>query len=81
MKTNFWLFVMLGSLCILPLAADPAPFDGKTFHGRIAYSADGNHNDEDDWAASPVALAIFEAFGVKHKLVHFDYNSILPKND
>jgi hypothetical protein len=54
-----------------------APFDGKTFNGRIAYSADGNYNDEDDWAASPVALAIFAAFGVKNKLVHFDYNSIL----
>jgi len=54
------------------------PFDGKRFKGRIAYSADGNHNDEDDWAASPVALAIFAEFGVKDRLVHFDYNSILP---
>jgi hypothetical protein len=29
------------------------------FKGRIAWSTDGNFNDEDDWAASPVALAIF----------------------
>ncbi|HEX2523763.1 MAG TPA: hypothetical protein VHP35_16700, partial [Terriglobia bacterium] len=66
-------------LCAPPnLSADSGPFDGKNFKGRIAYSADGNHNDEDDWAASPVALAIFAEFGVKDKLVHFDYNSILP---
>ncbi len=49
--------------------------------GRIAWSADGNHNDEDDWAASPIALAIFARFGVKDRLVHFDYNSILAEND
>jgi hypothetical protein len=57
------------------------PFDGKNVKGRIAYSGDGNHNDEDDWAASPVALAIFAEFGVKDKLVHFDYNSILPETN
>lgn len=57
------------------------PNDGSVFHGRIAYSADGNHNDEDDWAASPVALALIDAFGAKERLVHFDYNSILTAND
>lgn len=57
------------------------PFDGKAFRGRIAWSADGNHNDPDDWAASPVALAIFAACGVKDRLVHFDYNCILPRTD
>ena len=59
--------------------AHSGPFDGKTFKGRIAWSCDGNHNDEDDWAASPVALAIFAEFGVKGRLVHFDYNNILPQ--
>jgi hypothetical protein len=71
-------------LCVLlvPLAAaHSGPFDGKNFKGRIAWSCDGNHNDEDDWAASPVALAIFAEFGVKDKLVHFDYNNILPNTD
>jgi hypothetical protein len=61
--------------------AHNGPFDGKNFKGRIAYSADGNFNDEDDWAASAFALAIFAEFGVKDKLVHFDYNCILPKTD
>jgi hypothetical protein len=61
--------------------SDTGPFDGTHFRGRIAYSADGNHNDRDDWASSPVALAIFAAFGVKEKLVHFNYNSILNNTD
>jgi len=57
------------------------PFDGKTFKGRIAFSSDGNYNDEDDWGAYPVAIAILDAFGVTGKLVHVDYNNILAKND
>lgn len=64
-----------------PLLADPGPFDGRSFRGRIAYSCDGNHNDPDDWAASPVALAIFANFGVTDRLVRFDYNCILPDTD
>jgi len=57
------------------------PFDGKKFKGRIAFSSDGNYNDEDDWGALPVAVAILDAFGVTDKLVHVDYCNILPKND
>jgi len=53
----------------------------KEFKGRIAWSADGNFNDEDDWAASPLALAIIKESGMGAKLVHFDYNCILPKTD
>jgi hypothetical protein len=48
------------------------------FKGRIAWSADGNHNDPDDWIASPLALAIFAETGLRDRLVHFDYNCILP---
>lgn len=61
--------------------SDAGPFDGKTFAGRIAYSADGNRNDPDDWASSPIVLALFAQFGVKDKLVHFHYNSILTDTD
>ena len=68
-------------ICALNLYAHSGPFDGMNFRGRIAYSADGNYNDEDDWGASPVALAIFAECGVKDKLAHFDYNCILPKTD
>jgi hypothetical protein len=64
-----------------PASAASGPFDGKLFRGRIAYSADGNFNDPDDWAASPVALGIFAEAGVKDRLVHFDYNDIMPRNN
>ncbi|MHC4352455.1 MAG: hypothetical protein ACYS0H_07030 [Planctomycetota bacterium] len=57
------------------------PFDGRNFKGRIAFSSDGNYNDEDDWGAFPVAIAILEAFGVTDKLVHVDYCNILVEND
>lgn len=57
------------------------PYVHGKFRGRIAHSADGNHNDPDDWAASPVALAILAEAGLKDRLVHFDYNCILPKTD
>jgi hypothetical protein len=57
------------------------PFDGKSFHGTIAYSCDGNFNDPDDWAASPVSLALLARLGLQDKLVHFHYNSILWDSD
>src|SRR5262245_45911922 len=75
-----WPAVLLGIAAFSHPAAS-APFEGKTFKGRIAWSADGNHNDPDDWAASPVALAIFAESGVKDQLVHFDYNCILTATD
>lgn len=57
------------------------PYVDGVFRGRIAYSADGNHNDPDDWAASPMALAILAECGLREKLVHFHYNCILPQTD
>lgn len=63
------------------VVARPGPFDGKVFRGRIAFSSDGNYNDEDDWGAFPTAMAILDAFGVTDKLVHVDYCNILKRND
>lgn len=59
----------------------PGAPNSNTFRGRIAWSADGNFNDPDDWIASPLALAIFAEAGLRDHVVHFDYNSILPHND
>lgn len=64
--------------CINHKASEPV---NRSFKGRIAWSADGNWNDEDDWSASPVALAIFASFGVQDKFVHFDYYNILTDTD
>jgi hypothetical protein len=68
-------------LNLAAIGADAKPYADGKFKGRIAYSADGNHNDPDDWAASPVALAIFAEAGLKDRLVHFDYNCILPQTN
>ena len=73
--------VSLVCLSTLAAQAHSGPFDGKTFKGRIAFSSDGNFNDEDDWGAFPIAAAILDAFGVTDKLVHVDYNNLLPAND
>jgi len=74
--------VVLLVMAVTAASVDAAgPYLNGKFQGRIAYSADGNHNDPDDWAASPVALAIFAEAGLKDRLVHFDYNCILPQTD
>ncbi|MFC2081284.1 hypothetical protein ACFLR8_03650 [Bacteroidota bacterium] len=47
---------------------------------RIGWSSDGNLNDEDDWAATAMALAIFAKMEWQDKLVHFDYNNRLDRS-
>jgi predicted amidohydrolase len=69
------LLTMVGLLFVRPIEAT------EQFKGRIAWSADGNHNDPDDWIASPLALAIFAEAGLKDRVVHVEYNSILPLTD
>jgi hypothetical protein len=77
--------ILAGALLVYCLATASVcaegPYVAGKFRGRIAYSADGNHNDPDDWAASPVALAILAQGGLRDRLVHFDYNCILPQTD
>jgi len=76
--------ITLAAHCLLlsaGLYSNAEPFDGSRFQGRIALSHDGNFNDEDDWGAFPVAIAILDAYGVEDKLVHIDYNNILQAND
>jgi hypothetical protein len=64
------------------VSASPAqPYEAGVFKGRIAHSADGNANDEDDWAAFPVAFAIIDACGLMDRVVHVDYSNILHAND
>jgi len=78
------IWIVLGVLCwdVAGTASTAnGPFVDGQFQGRIAYSCDGNHNDPDDWIASPVTLAILAEAGLKDRLVHFDYNCILPLSD
>jgi hypothetical protein len=82
---NILTLILLIILVWITFASSPcsggSPGGRDWVSGRIAWSCDGNHNDPDDWAASPVALAIFAACGTRDRLVHFDYNCILPQTD
>jgi len=69
----------------LPLCASvqaqTGPWVEGALRGRIALSHDGNFNDEDDWAAFPVVIALLDAYGVTDKLVHVDFNNIIQASD
>ncbi len=75
-----WAVTILILLWASSLYPHSGPFDGRNFKGRIAFSSDGNYNDEDDWGAFPVAIAMLDSFGITEKLVHVDYCNILAKN-
>ena len=86
MKQRTWVVGIAALVCLAAMATVAAqtatlPYSGGTFKGRILLSHDGNYNDEDDWEASPVAIAILDAMGLKSKLVHVHFNNILPYND
>jgi hypothetical protein len=78
---------VLGTIAVISVLLSNAlpspakPYGAGGFQGRIALSHDGNFNDEDDWGAFPVAIAILDALGVKDKLVHIEYNNIIQAND
>ena len=80
-RTILCVTSLLAQITVTTLHAHQGPFDGQTFKGRIAFSSDGNFNDEDDWGAFPTAMAILDAFGLTEEIVHVDYCNILKGND
>lgn len=42
--------------------------------GRIAISSDGNEHDEDDWAATPMSLALLASKGLQDQLVVYTFS-------
>jgi hypothetical protein len=42
--------------------------------GRIAISSDGNEHDHDDWAATPLSLALLAAAGLQDHLAVYTYS-------
>ncbi|MDX5339517.1 MAG: hypothetical protein LPK25_10840 [Cyclobacteriaceae bacterium] len=44
------------------------------YTGRIAISSDGNEHDEDDWAATPLTLALLAANGLQDKLTVYIFS-------
>lgn len=70
MKLTKLLFLgvfCLSSFCAL---AQKPLWQGK---GRIAISSDGNEHDHDDWAATPLSLAMLSSQGLQDKLVLYTY--------
>ncbi|MFI3318417.1 MAG: hypothetical protein SNH88_04430 [Rikenellaceae bacterium] len=63
------LILALTLLASLPISAEPL-WQGK---GRIALSSDGNEHDHDDWAATPLTLALLAARGLQDKVVLYTY--------
>jgi len=53
------------------LSAQTPLWQGK---GRIVISSDGNEHDHDDWAATPMSLAILAANGLQDKLPLYIYS-------
>jgi hypothetical protein len=50
-------------------------------NNRIAIDADGNYNDRDDWAATPMELALLARRGLQSRLVHYSWANIIGPND
>lgn len=85
MRKNSTAAIVLATPLILSAAAAEAghraiPWEGPPpvstyLDNRIAIDADGNFNDTDDWAASPVGLALIAAAGLQPRLVHYSYNN------
>ncbi len=71
MKKLTLSMVALLSLATAPLAAQTPLWQGE---GRIAISSDGNEHDDDDWAATPMSLALIASQGLQDKLVLYTYS-------
>ncbi len=84
---RLWIGLVALGAVLLPqrasVAADPCPSAPCVIayaHNRIAIDVDGNFNDPDDWAATPVMLALIARLGLQSRLVHYDYNNSLGAN-
>jgi len=64
-------FVLIFLITITSIQAQTPLWQGK---GRIAISSDGNEHDDDDWAATPLSLALLAAAGLQDNLVLYTYS-------
>jgi hypothetical protein len=73
--------LMLGLACDLPNEPNRSAAALLLYQGnRIAVTVDGNQHDKDDWAATPMTVALLARRGLLSKLVHYDYNNHLGNN-
>lgn len=71
MKSIILSTVLIIIFFINGLTAQTPLWEGK---GRIAISSDGNEHDHDDWAATPLSLALLSAANLQDKLVVYTYS-------
>lgn len=70
LRKLFCISLVMG-LCAANVFAAQALWQGK---GRIAVSCDGNDHDKDDWAATPMTLALIAAKGLQDKTAVYIYS-------
>lgn len=68
-KTAITTLIVL--MTFVSIQAQTSLWQGK---GRIAISSDGNEHDHDDWAATPLSLALLAAAGLQDNLVLYTYS-------
>jgi hypothetical protein len=64
---------LIAAVCLAGSAYAQAP-------GRIAYTADGNFHDRDDWGSFPMSQAIAVRAGHANWVVHWNINSHRPES-
>ncbi|TDQ18700.1 hypothetical protein DFQ04_0505 [Algoriphagus boseongensis] len=72
-----FVFIFLFLFALNTSFAQSIPF----YTGRIAISSDGNEHDEDDWAATPLTLALLAANGLQDKLVVYTFSDHIWGSD
>lgn len=74
--TTFLIVTLL--VVTTTISAQTPLWQGK---GRIAISSDGNEHDHDDWAATPLTLALIAAKGLQDKMVLYTYSDHIWGNN
>jgi hypothetical protein len=67
-------FVTILSILFLSLVHQSVSQTIPYSKGRIAISSDGNEHDEDDWAATPMSLALLASRGLQDQLVVYTFS-------
>ncbi len=70
-RVKICLIVFLSASMFLNSSGQTPLWQGK---GRIVISSDGNEHDHDDWAATPLSLALLSASGLQDRLPVYIYS-------
>ena len=71
MNNKYLITVLVLLIGFYSIQAQTPLWQGK---GRIVISSDGNEHDHDDWAATPLSLALLSSAGLQDELVLYTYS-------